>query len=116
MRKADKYLISKILIFLICGFLVTSLSASIARLGTAYKCDEPTQIEPYHRDERGIPLIFIERSIEDTGCGPTKMNGTKLDVTDNHRFLWLNFAFNIFFWALVIWCLISFKTMRRKIK
>jgi hypothetical protein len=108
--------VTKILVLIVGAFFVTALSVSIARLGTSFKCDDPQQIQPYNRDERGIPLVFLERSIQDTGCGPRKMDGNRLDVTDGHRILWLNFAVDVLFWAAALWFLTSFKTEGRKKK
>jgi hypothetical protein len=116
MNKHSRVDLRRVLVLLAAGFLVTSLSLFVARLGTPFVCDDPAQIQPYNRDERGIPLVYVERSIQDTGCGPRSTSGKSLDVTDGHRVLWLNFAVDIVFWSLILGGIISFGSALEKRK
>jgi hypothetical protein len=116
MSKHTKIYLPRVAVLLAAGFLITTLSLFVARLGTPYVCDDSSQIQPYNRDERGIPIVYVERSIQDTGCGPRSPEGDRLDITDGHKIFWLNFAIDIVFWSLILRGIILLSRKAEEIK
>ncbi len=94
--------LKKVDLLLIMALLITIVSVGVARLGTPYVCigDGMTQ-QNYNRDERGIPFVFLERSVQVTGCGPSRPDGSLLD-TETLRVIWLNLTLDVLAWTLVL--------------
>ncbi len=93
----DKYKRQAVLIFL--ALTITFSSLAVARLGQPYYCSQSQKYPELHRDERGIPLTYIKRSVQGTGCTPKDMNDYPLTFEKQyHSVQYTIFIFDFIFW------------------
>ena len=121
----NRYLKAGIVVF--CAALITASTLAVHRQGKdAFKCYEagPNSVI-LHRDERGIPLIFVKRSVSVSSCAPASggdFANTKASSTVNAFYLTsldkeheqfdgyailLNLIVDVLFWAALIYLIIN---------
>ncbi|GEM_PF-6760411 len=90
----------KVTVILATGLFITLASAAIPRLGVAYTCQsEVAAVSSYNRDERGLPMVFVHRSIQEEGCVATTLNGREISGAGHHRVLILSFVADVVVWS-----------------
>lgn len=59
----SKTLMMPVIVSIVLGLVFTILLLAVPKLGTAYICSDQVAVsEPFRRDERGVPLTYVERS------------------------------------------------------
>lgn len=97
-----------VIVSIVLGFAFTVLLLAVPKLGVAYKCSDQVAVnEPYRRDERGIPLTYVERSLAGTPFCNYVAEADNSPINNKPAFHFLPFLGNI-----VIWSVISYTMFR----
>ena len=89
------------MVFLAVAVMTTLLSLFIGRIGESYHCGGEDDYMEQARDVRGIPIAYLYRSVQSTGCGPLLTNGDPL-VHEDHFVKTTNVFLDIVFWYIVL--------------
>ncbi len=81
--------------------LITVSSGLFARLGDEYRCDFNDFMEEA-RDARGIPFIYLQRSVQHTYCSPIFMDGTPVPNYGRHTIDTTAIFLDVLFWYVVL--------------
>lgn len=87
--------------FVLCAISITLLSSGVARMGTGYRCDMYDSIEE-NRDARGMPFIYLQRSVQSTGCSPHDLNDVPIPNYGMHIFYPMVLVADVAFWFLIL--------------
>lgn len=106
-----------VLIILALFFSISSIA--FARLGEPYRCTGTGQYQymESNRDERGIPLKYLKRSVQTTYCAPVNSDRQTLTLAEwGHSIQYAHFFIDVAFWygLLVILSIIFRKIDRSK--
>lgn len=85
------------------AFVFTFASLAFARLGEPYRCSQTPQYKESNRDERGLPLTFVKRSVQGTFCSPKHSNDKLFTIQEQGNSIqYFRFVLNLAFWYGVL--------------
>lgn len=93
----------KQILLLVLALLFTFSSLAFGRLGEPYRCTYPPQYMESYRDERGIPFIFVKRSVQGTSCSPEHADKQRFTVREQGNSIRYGYLIaNIIFWFSIM--------------
>lgn len=95
----DKKFANVFLLFF--AVVITILTGLFARLGDEYRCDHNDYIEQA-KDARGIPFIYLQRSVQSTGCSPQFVDGTPVPNYGRHTIDTTAIFLDVLFWYILL--------------
>jgi hypothetical protein len=100
-KKLFAHITLPLAIMLGIAVLITLLTGLVARIGDEYKCDHSDFVEQA-RDARGIPLIYLQRSVQHTYCSPVLMNGSPVPNYGRHIIDTTAIFVDVMFWFILL--------------
>lgn len=100
-KKLVSHYAPRYIIMLVIAVLITLLTGLVARMGDTYRCDYGDFMEQA-RDARGIPFIYLQRSVQSTGCSPEYEDGTPVPNYGRHTIDTTAIFVDVMFWFVLI--------------
>src|SRR5437868_4464931 len=96
------YRYRKQVVFIFLALFFNFASLAIARMGQEYHCSIGFSGVASNRDERGIPLTYVRRSIQDTACAPIDTySGERIDEAGSQIYF-ARLILDLAFWYVAL--------------
>ncbi len=80
--------------------MVTMLTGTFARMGDPYVCEY--EYKEQNRDARGVPVVYLQRSVQHTGCSPKYLDGSPVENYGDHKIDTSAIFVDVAFWYIVL--------------
>ncbi len=101
-KRLFAHLTLPLIILLVFAVLITLLTGLVARMGDEYRCTGPREYPVQNRDARGMPVVYLQRSVQSTGCSPEYIDGTPVANYGRHTIDTTAIFVDVMFWFILL--------------